>query len=129
MHQLLKIHSPVFIIFTPTHYAMLGIIGEHARPMYKTINPTNEEKVAAYDSFWGNAGTYEITGDTVTIRPIVARVPNFMAGGFQKYQFLLEGDTLWLTGKSTDVYWLFGEQAVPDSRTLSETRTKLVRVR
>ena len=90
---------------------------------------TKEEKIAAYDSIWGNAGTYEVTGETVTIRPIISRVPNFMAGGYQKYQFRVDGDTLWLTGKSTDELFRFGEQVVPASPMPSETRTKLVRVR
>lgn len=121
--------QPSLYIFTPTHYAMLGTLGDRPRTLYKTIDPTKEEKVAAYDSFWGNAGTYEVTGDIMTIRPIIARVPNFMSGGFQKYEFRLDGDTLWLTGNSTDEYWRIGEQVVPDLRPPSETRKKLVRVR
>lgn len=121
--------QPSLYIFTPTHYAMLGTLGESPRALYKAFDSTKDEKISAYDSFWGNAGTYELTGDTVTIRPIIARVPNFMTGGFQRYQFRLDGDTLWLTGKSTDEYWRIGEQVVPDSRPPSETRTKFVRVR
>jgi len=120
--------QPSLYIFTPTHYAMSGVLVDHPRTLYKTIDPTKEEKIAAYDSFWSNAGTYEVTGDTVTIRPIIARVPNFMSGGFLKYEFRLDGDTLWLTGNSTDEYWRIGEQVVPDSRPPSVTRKKLVRL-
>src|SRR3990172_7152523 len=83
--------QPSLYIFTPTHYAMLGTFGENARALYKAFDSTNEEKIAAYDSFWGNAGAYELAGDTVTIRPIIARVPNFMTGGFSRYQFRLDG--------------------------------------
>ena len=121
--------QPSLYLFTPTHYAMMGTLGDRPRPLNKAFDPTKEEKIAAYDSFWGNAGTYEVTGDILTIRPIIARVPNFMAGGYQKYQIRVDGDTLWLTGKSMDEYFRFGEQVVPASPLPSETRTKLARVR
>lgn len=121
--------QPSLYIFTPTHYAMMGTLGDRPRSPYKAVDPTTEERVAAYDSFWGNAGTYEVAGDTLTIRPVIARVPNFMGGGYQKLQFRVDGDSLWLTGKSTDEYVRFGEQLVPISTVPSETRTRLVRVR
>jgi hypothetical protein len=120
--------QPSLYIFTPTHYAMLGTNGEKPRQLHKALDATTDEKLAAYNSFWANAGTYEVAGDTVTIHPVIARMPNFMAGGSQKLQFRLDGDTLWFTGKSTDDYYRLGEQVVPDPRPLSETRTKLVRV-
>ena len=121
--------QPSLYIFTPTHYAMMGTIGELPRALYKSFDPTNEEKIAAFDSFWGNSGTYEVTGDVMTIRPVVARVPNFMAGGFEKWRFSVDGDTLSLSLKSTDGHYRIGEKVVPDSRSLSEGLTKLVRVR
>ena len=121
--------QPSLYMFTPTHYAMMGTLGDRPRALYKTLNPTNEEKIAAFDSFWGNSGTYEVTGDVLTIRPVIARMPNFMADGFEKYQFRVDGDTLWLTFKSTDGHYRLGDQVVPDSRPPSETQTKLVRVR
>ena len=120
--------QPSLYVFTPTHYAMMGTLGDRPRPLFKSLDPTTEERIAAFDSFWGNSGTYEITGDVLTIRPVVARMPNFMAGGFERYQFRLDGNTLLLTSKSTDGNYRIGEQVVPDSRPISETRTKLVRV-
>ncbi len=54
-------------------------------------------KVAAYDSFVANAGTYEVADSTLTIHPVVARSPNFMSGGSDKYRFRVSGDTLWLS--------------------------------
>ena len=120
--------QPSLYIFTPTHYSMMGTIGEHPRALYKSLDPTNEEKIAAFDSFWGNSGTYEVTGDVLTIRPIVARNPNFMAGGFDKFRFSVDGDTLSLNLESTDSHYRLGETVVPDSRSLSKYLTKLVRV-
>ena len=107
---------------------MMGTLGDRPRVLFKSLDPTNEEKVAAFNSFWGNSGTYEVSGDVLTIHPVVARMPNFMAGGFQRYQFRLDGNSLLLTSKSTDENYRVGEQVLPDSRPTNETRTKLVRV-
>ena len=34
----------------------------------------------------GHSGSYEVTGDTLILRPVVATVPNLMAGGVQRFQ-------------------------------------------
>ena len=120
--------QPSLLILTQGHYSQVGVLGDKARTLYKAEEPTNAEKVAAFDSFFGNAGTYEVSGSTLTIHPIVARNPNFMAGGFEKYQFRLDGNNLWLTDKSSDTSYRIGPRVVPSSAPASETRTKYVRV-
>ena len=120
--------QPSLLILTQGHYTQVGVLGDKARTLYKAEEPTNAEKVAAFDSFFGNAGTYEVSGSTLTIHPIVARNPNFMAGGFEKYQFRLEGNNLWLTDKSSDTSYRIGSKVVPSSAPASETRTKYVRI-
>jgi hypothetical protein len=120
--------QPSLYIFTPTHYAMMGTLGDQPRADYHALIPTNDEKLAAFDSFWGNSGTYEINGDVLTIRPRVARMPNFM-GGFERYQFHIDGNTLTLSFKSTDGNYRVSGKVVPDDRPFSETRTTLVRVK
>ena len=113
--------QPSLYVFTPTHHAMMGTLGDRPRVLFKSLDPTNEEKVAAFNSFWGNSGTYEVSGDVLTIHPVVARMPNVMAGGFQRYQFRLDGNSLLLTSKSTDENYRVGEQVLPDSRPTNET--------
>ena len=120
--------QPSLFIFTRGHYSQMWVPGNQPRALFKAEEPTNQEKIPAFDSFVANTGTYEITGSTLTIRPIVARYPNFMAGGFTKYQFRIEGNTLWLTEKSTDENSRIGQRVVPSSAPVSETRFKLVRV-
>jgi hypothetical protein len=45
-----------------------------------------------------NAGAYEIEGDLLTIRPIVAKIPVVMKpGAYEVYRFRVEGSTLSLT--------------------------------
>ena len=120
--------QPSLFIFAKSHYSMMLIPGNEPRTLFKGEEPTNQEKMSAFDSFVANTGTYEVTGSTLTIRPIVARYPNFMAGGFSKYQFQMDGNTLWLTEKSTDLHHRIGKRVVPSSAPVSETRLKLVRV-
>jgi len=120
--------QPGLFIFTRGHYSMMSVPGNQPRALFKAEEPTNEEKIAAFDSFVANTGTYEVTGSTLTIRPMVARYPNFMAGGSDKYQFRIEGNTLWLTEKSADLNTRVGQQVVPSTAPASETRLKLVRV-
>ncbi len=66
-------------------------------PIVGSSEPTDAEKLAAYDSFIANSGTYEVSGSTLTTRPIVAKNPNFMSGGSLTYTYEIEGDTLRLT--------------------------------
>src|SRR4029453_10189901 len=120
--------QPGLFIFGEKHYSMMWIRGAKARAPYAGEAPTPEEKIKAFDSLVANSGTYEVSGATITVRPMVARSPNFMAGGSSKYQFRAEGDNLWLTEKSTDTRYRIGGQVVPPSRPASETRLKLVRL-
>jgi lipocalin-like protein len=120
--------QPGLFIFGPKHYSMMWIRGAEPRSPYKAEVPTNEEKVKAFDSFTANTGTYDVSGSTLSVRPMVARSPNFMAGGSSKYEFRVEGSNLWLTEKSTDTRYRIGKDVVPPSRPPSETRLKLVRL-
>lgn len=115
-------------IFGKTHYSMMRVIGGAQRASFEGVNPTNEEKVAAYDTFVANTGTYELAGSTLTVRPIVSKHPNFMGGGFDTYEVRSEGETLWLTGKSTNIRFMIGGTLVPDPDPTDETRFKLVRI-
>ena len=120
--------QPGLIIFTQKHYSAMWVPGNQPRTLFKGDVPTNEEKVAAYDSFVANSGTYEVAEGTLTLHPIVARSPNFMAGGVSKYQLRIEGTTLWLTQKNRDLSVRTGDRVTPSSGPASEIRLKLSRV-
>jgi hypothetical protein len=120
--------QPGLFIFTRGHYSIMYVPGNKTRALKRAEAATTDEKVAAFDSFLANSGTYELAASTLTIRPIVARDPNYMVGGFNKYQFRIEGKTLTLTNKSTDLNMRFGERVVPSKAPASETRIKLVRL-
>jgi hypothetical protein len=118
---------PSVFIFTKTHYAMMRATGTQARPSFRAVTPSNDEKVAAYESFIANAGTYELAGSTLSTRPIVAKHPNFMSG-LDTYEMKRDGDTLWLTGNIANLRYLFDGKLVSNPNPPAETRMRLVRI-
>ena len=62
---------------------------------------TNKAAAGELRAIWGllsaNAGTYDISGEMLTIRPTVAKIPVVMkAGANEVYRFHIEGKTLTL---------------------------------
>jgi hypothetical protein len=84
-------------IFTSTHYSMVAATTD--RPdMSDASKATADELRAMWGPMLANAGAYEIEGDLLTIRPIVAKIPVVMKpGAYEVYRFRVEGSTLSLT--------------------------------
>jgi hypothetical protein len=84
-------------MFTGTHYSMIAATTD--RPdISDTSKATADELRAVWGPMLANAGAYEIAGDLLTIRPVVAKIPVVMkAGAYEVYRFRVEGDTLSLT--------------------------------
>ncbi|HWF08651.1 MAG TPA: hypothetical protein VG297_09310 [Bryobacteraceae bacterium] len=83
-------------IFTGTHYSMMFTVGD--RPDVDTNKATADELRAVWGPMAANAGVFEINGDQVTIRPIVAKIPVVMKpGAYEVYAFRIEGNKLFLT--------------------------------
>jgi hypothetical protein len=122
-----RVDEPGLFIFSPTHYSMMRVIGEMPRATFAAVDPTDAEKLTAYDTFIANSGTYQISGNTITTTPIVSKHPNFMNGGRDEFQFRAAGDTLWLTSSGRDLRFIIGGQLVPASGEPVETTFKLVR--
>lgn len=83
-------------IFTPTHYSMMAAARD--RPdIVDTGKATADELRAMWGPMLANTGTYEISGDLMTIHPVAAKFPVVMKpGGNEVYRFHLEGNTLTL---------------------------------
>jgi len=84
-------------LFAGTHYSMMAAATD--RPDITDLSKaTREELLALYGPMLGNAGTYEVAGDLVTIRPVVAKIPVVMKpGAYEVYEFHVEGNVLSLT--------------------------------
>jgi hypothetical protein len=84
-------------IFSGTHYSMMAASTE--RPDITDLSKATADEVRAlYGPMIGNAGVYEIAGNQVTIRPVVAKIPVVMKqGAYEVYEFRIENNTLTLT--------------------------------
>jgi hypothetical protein len=84
-------------MFTSTHYTMIA--ATTGRPYISDASKATADELRA---MWGpmlaNAGAYEIEGDLLTIRPIVAKIPIVMnSDSYEVYRFRVEGNSLSLT--------------------------------
>ena len=83
-------------LFTPTRYSML--LASIDRPDIADISKATADELRA---LWGpllaNSGSYEVSGDLITIHPVVAKIPVVMkSGATEVYRFRIEGKTLTL---------------------------------
>ena len=118
--------QPSLFLFGDKGYSMMRVTGAQPRALAATDSDTDAEKLAAYDSFIANSGTYEVADSTLTIHPVVARSPNYM-GGSDIYHFRVSGDTLWLSNTGADIRTRIGGQLVGPKGTPNATMLVLVR--
>ena len=83
-------------LFTPTRYSM--VLAATDRPDIADMSKaTTDELRAIWGPLLANAGTYEVSGDLITIHPLVAKVPVVMkSGATEVYRFRIEGGRLTL---------------------------------
>ena len=116
--------QPSLVIFARGHYSWLHIGGATPRKQRAAAATpgklTEAEKIAAFEEwnpFTANSGTYEVKGNTLTRRRLVAK-NEFAMGAAPPLieQYTLEGDTLRITSE-------------PPNAQGTQTRYKLTRVR
>lgn len=98
---------PGLFVFTSTHYSIMYATGDGPRARYPGESPTDEERLAAYDTFIANTGSYHVDGDQLTFRAFVAKDPNYMAEWPEDATTVtihLDGDTL---------QWTWGDEFAP----------------
>ena len=88
--------QPSLWVFSQRHYSEMFVVGTEPRALTESQPATDEEALEAHRSYRANSGSYELDGSIIVQRPMVARGPNFMAGGEKSYSYELDGDTLWL---------------------------------
>jgi hypothetical protein len=95
--------QPGLLLFTGRHYSYTFVTSEAPRPLLPPGPATPEALATVWNPFTANAGTFEVSGSTMTRRPIVAKSPDAMAAGaFNEYSFRLTADTLWMTTTATE---------------------------
>jgi hypothetical protein len=95
--------QPGPFLFTGGHYSYTLVNGDQPRPRPPGGFATAEQLLAAWNPFAANAGTFEVEGNRMIRRPIVAKSPDAMGPGiFNEYTFRLSADTLWITTVGTE---------------------------
>jgi len=98
-----KSPQPGYYIFTPKHYSIMFVSSTAPRPDLPAdaSKATDKQIRDAWQPFTANSGTYEVKGSEITIRPLVAKNPNFMKPkNFQILTFRVDGNTLTVTLKA-----------------------------
>jgi hypothetical protein len=89
--------QPGLYVFAEGHYSAVYAPGAEPRiPSETSFQPTAEEMVAQHESIIVNAGSYTISGSTVTFHPIIAKSPGFV-GGHATSEYRVDGDLLTLS--------------------------------
>ncbi|HKW00304.1 MAG TPA: hypothetical protein VJN96_10795 [Vicinamibacterales bacterium] len=88
--------APYLTIFTAKHYSRTEIQSETPRAaLADASKATADELRAAWGPVVAEAGSYEISGDKLTLHPLASKSPAAMAAGaFIECTFKLDGNTL-----------------------------------
>ena len=92
--------QPELLIFTGKHYSIVADTAAEPRPrtpVAATGKPTLEELQTRWGPFVANAGTYEVSGDTLTRHVLVAKNPA-LQGTTGRATIKHDGKNLWVTG-------------------------------
>jgi hypothetical protein len=73
--------QPGLLLFTGRYYSYTLVTGDEPRPAPPGGLTTAEDLLIAWNPFTANAGTFEVSGSTMTRRPIVAKSPAAMGPG------------------------------------------------
>jgi len=89
---------PYVTIITARYYSRTEVQSETPRPIIADIaKATADELRATWGPFVGEAGTYDVSGNVVTMHPMASKNPAAMASGaFIVYTYKLDGNALWL---------------------------------
>ena len=66
--------QPGLYVFSDKHYSTQRV--NSARPATAGVSSPDKDRLAAYDAFTANTGTYEVKGNTLTTKPLVAKNPS-----------------------------------------------------
>ena len=86
-------------IFHGRHYSRVEVHAEGPRPVLKDPAAASASELrATWGPFVGEAGTFEVTGNEITMQALVAKNPAAMAkGATSVYTYERNGETLMLT--------------------------------
>ena len=83
-------------IFTEKHYSAVRLNGEKPLPIYPSNDKaTDADKVAVFNILYMNTGSYAVSGNMLTLSPMVAKSAFAMVPGRTlQYEFAVGGNML-----------------------------------
>lgn len=99
-----KFSQPNMYMFTKGHFSIIRIEGDKSRSTDDWQAMTREQVIDTYiKQFSASSGTYEIKGNTLTMKTTIAKNPGFMArANWISYTVTINGSTMTLTAAATN---------------------------
>lgn len=103
--------QPSLYMFMDGYYSVMLVRGDEPRPLmpeditWDTMTLEQYRAVCSGEFFSANSGTYEVSGSSLTTRPMVAKWPNFMDGGSASFTYRIEAGYLHLSSEEDGVTW------------------------
>jgi hypothetical protein len=90
---------PNLVVITERYYSRVQVEAEGPRPVIADVTRASADELrAAWGPFAAEAGTYDLSGNRIVMRPIAAKNPAAMApGAFTTWSYRLDGNTLLVT--------------------------------
>ena len=105
-------HQRGLFIFTQSNYSMMYVIGDEPRAPYAGETATEEEALAAFQSFVANSGRYALDGNRLTYEAYMAKNPSYMGDWPDNADWAtveVDGDTMTWTDSGG---WVFSLRRV-----------------
>jgi hypothetical protein len=98
-------NPPGLLMFTSKHWSRMYVDSDQPRPeIHDLKKATPAELIATWGPFVAASGTYDVSGNIVTCRALIAKNPNVEGpGNFSVYTFKIEGNTLTMTDTQNSV--------------------------
>lgn len=100
----IKFTNPNTYLFTKSHWSTIRIEGDKPRSTESWTKMTPEQIIDTYiKQFTASGGTYELKGDTLTMKTTIAKAPHIMTrGDWITYTVKFDGPTMTLTATATN---------------------------
>ena len=84
------------LLFSAGHYSMMRNAGDRPDPVPEGQTPTDEQRLAAFEAFRAQSGTYEVSGSKIMLHAMLNRNPGNV-GNTNEVEYQIEGDKLMTT--------------------------------
>ena len=99
------VDATALVVFSAGHYTYMATFGND-RPDYASgAEATDEQRIAAFNTFAANGGAYSISGNRSVSHPMVAKHAYQYASDYTiEGNFVIEGDSMTFTNDSGSVF-------------------------